>query len=138
MVVLWHMQQSLRPLNRRKSCFSTVEQSFYFYSSKTWRIWPKTQWKRFLVHTASLDSFTLDLSTIQIFWATIPSGMLRTFKKLGEKRVFEHIFYHFMLILLKHGWKRSKIKCFHTTFWGSIAFPMSLLPKIFGRWIVQG
>ena len=67
------------------------------------RIWPKTQSKRFLVHTASLDSFTLELSTIQIFWAANPSGMPRTFKKLGEKQVFEHIFDHFMLILLKNS-----------------------------------
>eukprot|EP00493_Phyllostaurus_siculus_P023540 UN23876 len=31
-------------------------------------MWPKTQRKLFLVHTASLNSFTFQLSTIQIFW----------------------------------------------------------------------
>ena len=108
-----------------------------FPSKKVSRGMRHTKIKKFK-DTTSLNSFTCEVSTIQIFWAANPSGMLRTFKKLGENRVFEYIFYHFMLSLLKSSWKRSKIQGFHKTFWRSIAFPMVLQPKIFGRWIVQG
>ena len=63
--------------------------------------WPKNQWKRFLVHTSSLGSFTLELYVNQIFWNKNLTGMLWSLAKLGQKRVFSHIFGNFKLISFK-------------------------------------
>ena len=65
------------------STFQFWGKSDFFKKSR--RVWTKIQPKPFLVHTSSLKSFTLELSTVRIFWAENTAGMLWTLVKLGQK-----------------------------------------------------
>ena len=98
------------------------------------RIWPKIQWKRFLVHTVSLNSFTLES---KYFRAANSSLMSWTFKKLGEKRVFEHIFLSFYANFVQKWLKRVENKRFSYNLLKVRSIPEGCVAKIFERWIPQ-
>ena len=90
-----------------------------------WRVWTKIQPKPFLVHTSSLKSFTLELSTVQIFWAENTAGMLWTLVKLGQKPWFSLFLGYFELFLSKIEvkWPKNSEK---TCFWPKFAKPYNI------------
>lgn len=104
------------------------------------RRWPKNQPKPFLVHISSLRSFTLELTTLQIFWSQNSSGMIWAIGKMGENEDFGS----FLTILGGFGSKSSEnnrkivnFRNFHPALRWPISFPISFVTKIFRGWLVQ-